>query len=75
MIDAMPDAVPIVDRVSTIAGLVVVTGMSGHGFGIGPRFGRVVARMVAGQDAEQDLARFRFARFSDDSPQELGLTL
>ncbi len=75
MIDAMPDAVPIVDRVPAIAGLVVATGMSGHGFGIGPGFGRIVARMVAGEDAEHDLERFRFARFSDGSPLELGSTL
>jgi glycine/D-amino acid oxidase-like deaminating enzyme len=75
MIDAMPDAVPIVDRVPAIAGLVMATGMSGHGFGIGPGFGRIVARMVAGEDAEHDLERFRFTRFSDGSPLELGSTL
>ncbi|RVD50395.1 FAD-binding oxidoreductase, partial [Mesorhizobium sp. M2D.F.Ca.ET.140.01.1.1] len=34
MIDAMPDVVPVVDRVQAIAGLLVATGMSGHGFGI-----------------------------------------
>ena len=72
MIDAMPDVVPIVDRVPAIAGLVVATGMSGHGFGIGPGFGRIVARMVAGQDAEHDLSRFRYARFSDGSPLDIG---
>ena len=75
MIDAMPDAVPIVDRVPAIAGLIVATGMSGHGFGIGPGFGRIVARMVAGEDAEHDLDRFRFTRFSDGSPLEMGPSL
>ena len=75
MIDAMPDAVPIVDRVPAIAGLIVATGMSGHGFGIGPGFGRIVARMVAGEDPEHDLDRFRFTRFSDGSPLEMGPSL
>ena len=75
MIDSMPDVVPIVDRVPTIPGLVIATGMSGHGFGIGPGFGRVVARMIAGEDAEHDLERFRFARFSDGSPLDLGPAL
>ena len=39
MIDAMPHIVPIVDRVPNIDGLILATGMSGHGFGIGPGFG------------------------------------
>ena len=46
MIDAMPDVVPIVDRVADIQGLVVATGMSGHGFGIGPGIGRVVCDLI-----------------------------
>ncbi len=36
MIDAMPDIVPIVDRAPNLQGLIIATGMSGHGFGIGP---------------------------------------
>lgn len=32
MIDAMPDVVPVVDRVSAMPGLIVATGMSAHGF-------------------------------------------
>lgn len=75
MIDAMPDVVPIVDRVPDQQGLVIATGMSGHGFGIGPGFGRVVARMVAGQEAEHDLSRFRFNRFTDGSKLEVGSSL
>jgi glycine/D-amino acid oxidase-like deaminating enzyme len=41
--------------------------MSGHGFGIGPGFGRVVADLVRGRAPGHDLSRFRFARFSDGS--------
>ncbi|WP_180995954.1 NAD(P)/FAD-dependent oxidoreductase [Tabrizicola aquatica] len=64
MIDTLPDVVPIVDH-GPIAGLTIATGMSGHGFGIGPGMGRVVADLVTGGHVGHDLSRFRFARFSD----------
>ena len=66
MIDTMPDVVPVIDR-APIAGLVIATGMSGHGFGIGPGVGRVVADLVCGNATGHDLARFRLARFTDGS--------
>ena len=67
MIDTMPDIVPVIDHASAIPGLVIATGMSGHGFGIGPGIGRVVADLVAGNDPGHDLTRFRLSRFSDGS--------
>ena len=67
MIDTMPDVVPVVDRVAKLPGLTIATGMSGHGFGIGPGMGRVVADLVAGGDPGHDLARFRLSRFTDGS--------
>ncbi len=67
MIDAMPDIVPIVDRVPGYEGLIVSTGFSGHGFGIGPGFGKIVANIAAGQTAGYDMSRFRFSRFTDGS--------
>jgi glycine/D-amino acid oxidase-like deaminating enzyme len=66
MIDTLPDVVPIVDH-APIPGLTIATGMSGHGFGIGPGMGRVVADLVAGGRVGHDLGRFRFARFTDGS--------
>ncbi len=72
MIDAMPDVVPIVDRVSAIAGLFVATGMSGHGFGIGPGIGRVMSDLIQGNATGHNLNRFRLSRFSDGSPIRLG---
>lgn len=67
MIDAMPDVVPIIDRVPQIKGLILATGMSGHGFGIGPGFGKIIARIAAGKPTGHDISRFRFGRFSDGS--------
>ena len=67
MIDTMPDIVPVIDHAAAIPGLVIATGMSGHGFGIGPGIGCVVADLVMGNDPGHDLARFRLSRFSDGS--------
>lgn len=64
MIDTMPDVVPVVDRVAKLPGLTLATGMSGHGFGIGPGFGRVAADLVLGNAPGHDLHRFRLNRFS-----------
>lgn len=75
MIDTMPDVVPVIDRVNAIPGLVLATGFSGHGFGIGPGAGRVVAALVVGDDPGHDLRRFRLGRFTDGSPLELGPSL
>ncbi|MEX0312161.1 MAG: NAD(P)/FAD-dependent oxidoreductase [Tateyamaria sp.] len=72
MIDTMPDVVPVVDRVAALPGLTVGTGMSGHGFGIGPGMGHVLAALVMGGDPGHDLSRFRLSRFSDGSKMHIG---
>lgn len=72
MIDAMPDVVPVVDRAPDLDGLIVACGMSGHGFGIGPAFGKAIAAMVAGKETGHDMRRFRFSRFTDGSRLEPG---
>jgi glycine/D-amino acid oxidase-like deaminating enzyme len=74
MIDSLPDVVPIVDH-APIPGLTIATGMSGHGFGIGPGMGRVIADLVAGRATGHDLGRFRWSRFSDGSPIRPGPSL
>ncbi len=74
MIDSLPDVVPIVDH-APIPGLTIATGMSGHGFGIGPGMGRVVADLVMGRHVGHDLRRFRLSRFTDGSKIELGPSL
>ena len=75
MIDTMPDVVPVVDRVAAIPGLTIGTGMSGHGFGIGPGMGRMLADLVCGDPVGHDLHRFRLSRFSDGSRMSLGPAL
>ena len=67
MIDVTPDAVPYICETPGLEGLFIGTGMSGHGFGIGPGVGRVLADLVLGRPTGFDLSRFRFGRFSDGS--------
>ena len=74
MIDSLPDVVPVVDH-APIPGLTIATGMSGHGFGIGPGMGRVVADLVMGRPTGHDLGRFRLSRFGDGSPIQPGPSL
>jgi len=75
MIDTMPDVVPVVDHCDAIAGLTICTGMCGHGFGIGPAFGRIAAKLAMNQDTGHDLHRFRLSRFGDGSKLVLGPNL
>ncbi len=75
MIDTTPDIVPVMDSVTGLPGLFVAAGFSGHGFGIGPGAGRVMADMVLGNPLGHDLGRFRLSRFSDGSALELGPAL
>jgi glycine/D-amino acid oxidase-like deaminating enzyme len=66
-IDATPDALPVIDGGGGPAGLVIATGMSGHGFGLGPVVGTVVADIAEGAEPGFDLRPFRLARFHDGS--------
>jgi glycine/D-amino acid oxidase-like deaminating enzyme len=62
LIDVTPDEVPIVDEIG-IPGFFVATGLSGHGFGIGPGIGRLTADLVLGRPPVVDPSAFRAARF------------
>jgi glycine/D-amino acid oxidase-like deaminating enzyme len=65
MIDLTPDIVPVIDESPAQRGYFVAAGFSGHGFGIGPGAGRVIADKVLGHPPVHDLHRFRLSRFSD----------
>jgi len=67
MIDTMPDLVPVVDHAHDLPGLIVATGMSGHGFGMGPGMGKIIAELAAARTPGHDISRFRYTRFSDGS--------
>lgn len=67
MIDVTPDAIPVIDKVEAIPGFHIATGFSGHGFGIGPAAGRLMADIVSGDPHVVPADAFRFSRFSDGS--------
>ncbi len=63
LIDVTPDAVPVISPVASLPGFHIATGFSGHGFGIGPGAGRLMAQMVMGEPPVVDPAPFRLDRF------------
>ena len=67
VIDATPDVVPCISPLSKIDGLNLASGFSGHGFGLGPGAGKLMAQMVMGENPCVDPAPFRYARFFDGS--------
>lgn len=62
-IDVLPDAIPVIDCPSSVTGLVVATGFSGHGFGLAPAVGTTIARLCTGTEPETPLDDFRLDRF------------
>jgi glycine/D-amino acid oxidase-like deaminating enzyme len=67
MIDSTPDTVPVIDRIAKIPGLFLASGFSGHGFGLGPGAGKLMAEIVTGDATCVDPSPFRYARFTDGS--------
>lgn len=68
MIDVTPDAVPCIAPLERLPGLVLASGFSGHGFGIGPGAGRLAAALASDAPPPVDPAPFRYARFFDGTP-------
>ena len=75
LIDVTPDAVPVISAMEEVPGLVVATGFSGHGFGIGPGAGRLAAELATGRPTLVDAAPFRYSRFTDGTPIALDVGL
>ncbi len=63
IIDTLPDVVPVMGKVEAVEGLLVATGFSGHGFGLGPMAGKVMAELAAGQSPSVDISALSPARF------------
>jgi glycine/D-amino acid oxidase-like deaminating enzyme len=68
MIEASPDILPIISGVDPIGDFYVAAGFSGHGFGIGPGAGKLIAAMVRGDADPAAIAGFRLGRYFDGSP-------
>jgi glycine/D-amino acid oxidase-like deaminating enzyme len=68
VIEASPDVLPVISQVEGHAGFLVASGFSGHGFGIGPGAGRLIADMIRGVANRDEVQSFRLQRFFDGSP-------
>ena len=71
LLDLTPDALPVLDCVSGIDGLFVAAGFSGHGFGIGPAIGPVLASQILGKKSELSVKAFSFDRFKNQSMEKM----
>ncbi|MEK6426205.1 MAG: FAD-binding oxidoreductase, partial [Burkholderia gladioli] len=62
-IDTTPDLVPVISTVPQVAGLVIASGFSGHGFALGPGAGGLVAGLVTGDTNGFEVGPYRLDRF------------
>ena len=63
VIDVTPDVVPVISPVKQIPGLFMSTGFSGHGFGLAPGAGKLMAEIMCGENTCVDPTPFRLERF------------
>lgn len=63
-IDSTPDGVPAIGEVDRIRGFILAAGFSGHGFGIGPGAGHLVADIITGRQPIVDPVPYHPSRFS-----------
>lgn len=64
-VDLMPDGIPVLGPVAEIPGLILATGLTGHGFGMGPIVGKLSSEVALDGKASLDLHAFRFSRFAE----------
>lgn len=62
-IDVCADHVPVISYVEEVPGLILACGFSGHGFGISPTVGTLLAQMAAGEETALSIKDFRYDRF------------
>lgn len=66
-IDSTPDGVPVIDPYESLPGFLLAAGFSGHGFGIGPAAGHLVADLITGAKPIVDPEQFRLSRLRASS--------
>jgi glycine/D-amino acid oxidase-like deaminating enzyme len=62
-IDSTPDGVPVIDPEVGVPGLLLAAGFSGHGFGIGPGTGHLIADLVTGETPIVEYRQYALSRF------------
>jgi glycine/D-amino acid oxidase-like deaminating enzyme len=64
-VDVTPDGIPVISPVDAIPGFFIATGFTGHGFGISPGAGKLMAQLLTGQRPVVDPTPFRYSRFTE----------
>lgn len=70
-IDSTPDGVPGIGEMASLPGLVLAAGFSGHGFGIGPGAGHLIADLVSGARPIVDPRPYHPSRFQGGAVGEV----
>jgi glycine/D-amino acid oxidase-like deaminating enzyme len=60
VIDVTPNGVPVISAVPSVPGFFIASGFSGHGFGIGPGAGHLMADLLMGTPPIVDPAPYRY---------------
>ncbi|MCU0819222.1 MAG: FAD-binding oxidoreductase [Beijerinckiaceae bacterium] len=63
-VDSTPDGVPAIGETDEVPGLILAAGFSGHGFGIGPGAGKLIADLVTGEAPIVDPKPYHPSRFN-----------
>ncbi len=61
--DQMHDQIPVLSRIDEIPGLSMACGFTGHGFGIAPATGLLLAQIITGEETFMPVDVFRYDRF------------
>ncbi|MGR9320289.1 NAD(P)/FAD-dependent oxidoreductase (plasmid) [Rhizobium leguminosarum] len=62
-VDSTPDGVPGIGEITTVPGFILAAGFSGHGFGIGPGAGHLIADIATGDTPIVDPRPYHPERF------------
>jgi glycine/D-amino acid oxidase-like deaminating enzyme len=66
-IDTTPDGVPAIGEIASIPGFILAAGFSGHGFGIGPGAGHLIADLASSAAPLVDPRPYHPTRFADSA--------
>ena len=61
--DVIYDGVPVISPVDEVPGLILACAFTGHGFGIAPVVGMLLAQLAREEKPSLDLSEFRYDRF------------
>jgi glycine/D-amino acid oxidase-like deaminating enzyme len=64
-IDSTPDQAPVIGPAGRYRGLHILTGLSGHGFALGPAAAEMATDLIVGDEPRVDRSPFRIERFTE----------